>query len=334
MLSSTARSPFFLHTLFGIGLCSMFFNIFHNPLTKFSSAYYFTEPATLLQATSTCATNVATLPATTPTVWTDISRNLTMNHQIETPQVKTEIRKLLADPEKLNTILTAAAPYIYYIHQQTIMQRLPAELALIPIIESEFNPDDYSNRGATGLWQLMPGTAHELGIKVKANYDGRRNVVVSTTAALAYFKDLGAAFNGDWVLAIAAYNCGEVRIDAAIRRAGSHNFWNLAIPKETKLYIPRLLAVAEVIKNADKYGVTLPEIVNKPYFTQLQITKPVNLQQVAKISGATVATLRKLNPDYSHPVLPVKKGSYLLLVPTGVPTTRARKSLVINMVNI
>jgi membrane-bound lytic murein transglycosylase D len=260
------------------------------------------------------------------TVWNNISRDFKIDHKTQLTQVKAEIRKLLADQDKLYSTLKAAAPYIYFIHQQTQSRGLPAELALIPLIESEFNPNDYSTKGATGLWQLMPGTARELGIKVKSHYDGRRNVVVSTAAALAYFKDLGENFDGNWYLAIAAYDAGQVKIDHAIRQAGTHNFWNLSVPKETKLYLPKLLAIAAIIKDPKKYGVVLPPISNRPYFAQLDVKKPLSLNKVAQSSGVAIETLRTLNPDYNHGVMPSVKGKYVLLVPVNA-STRARQNL-------
>src|SRR5262249_50075837 len=150
--------------------------------------------------------------------------------------------RILADQEHFYKILKSAVPYIYYIHKQTQASGLPAELALIPFIESEFNPNDLSNKGALGLWQLMSGTARDLGVKIRSGYDGRRNVITSTNAALAYFKDLGKLFKGNWYLAIAAYNCGEGRVQSSIKRTGHRNFWELPLPQETKYYVPRLLA--------------------------------------------------------------------------------------------
>ncbi len=248
------------------------------------------------------------------TIWNSISRDLNLDHQTQSSQVKAEIRKLLADRKKLHEILQAAGPYIYFIHKQTQARELPAEIALIPVIESEFNPNDHSNKGATGLWQLMPRTANELGIKVKSSYDGRRNIVASTKAALAYFRDLGHTFKGNWYLAIAAYNCGQVKVRSAERRAGSSSFWNLRLPRETKIYVPKLLAVAAIVKNPEKYGIQLPPISNEPYFTELKVKQPVNLVHVAKSSGISINTLHKLNPDYNHGILPTK-GIYTLLVP-------------------
>ena len=248
-------------------------------------------------------------------VWNELSDEFKLDHKADSARVQAEIRKLLADPNQLYNILKAAEPYIYFIHKQTKERGLPAELALIPVIESEFNPNDHSNKGATGLWQLMPATAQELGIKIKSHYDGRRNVVASTHAALAYFNDLGNYFNGNWYLAIAAYNCGQVKVQHAERRSGSHSYWNLPLPQETKYYVPKLLAVAEIIKNPKKYGVELPSVNNTPYFTEMKLKKSVDLDHMAKTSGISVDTMHALNPDFNHGMVSVKGGSYSVLVP-------------------
>lgn len=258
-------------------------------------------------------------------IWKSISGEFQLDHKAQLSRVQSEIRKLLADRDKLYQILTAAAPYIYFIHKQTQARGLPAELALIPVIESEFNPNDRSKKGATGLWQLMPQTARELGVKVKSGYDGRRNVVASTKAALAYFKDLGDMFKGNWYLAIAAYNCGQVKVAKAKRRTGSQSYWNLPLPKETKLYVPRLLAVAAIVKNPKKYGIELPHIKNEPFFTELKVKKPVNLSKVAKTSGINIETLHSLNPDHKHVVTPKAADTASLLVPANkVHTVKAQ----------
>lgn len=249
-------------------------------------------------------------------IWSSLSSEFNLDHQTQSSRVQAEIRKLLADQEELVRILRAATPYIYFIHKQVQARGLPAELALIPVIESEFNPNDHSKKGATGLWQFMPGTARELGIKVKGGYDGRRNVIASTKAALAYFNDLGNMFNSNWYLAIAAYNCGQGKILSAMRRTGSKSYWNLPLPKETKLYVPKLLAVAAIIKNPEKYGVTLPEINNTPYFAEVEVKKPVTLAKVSKTSGISMDTLKTLNPDVKHEIV-ANKGTYTLLVPAN-----------------
>lgn len=252
---------------------------------------------------------------TETSVWEHLSHNFKLDNQANLPQVQKEIRKLLADQNKLYSILEAAAPYIYFISQQIETRHLPAEIALIPIIESEFNPNDRSHKGALGLWQLMSGTAHGLGVKIKSGYDGRRNVIMSTKAALAYFTDLGIYFKGNWYLAFAAYNSGENRVKSAMRRAKSSSFWNLRLPKETKLYVPKLLAVATILKNHEKYGIELPKVTNTPYFSEIKVKKAVNLAQVSKLSGVSLATLNSLNPDYRI-TKKSSKATDTLLVPT------------------
>lgn len=273
-------------------------------------------------------TQADTSVKTEESIWASISRELTLDHKDQSSQVKAEIRKLLADQDKLYKILKAAGPYIYFIHKQTQMRGLPAELALIPVIESEFNPNDHSNKGATGLWQLMPGTASELGVKVKSGYDGRRNVVASTKAALAYLNDLCNNFDGNWYLAIAAYNCGQGKIESAQRRTGSDNFFRLPLPRETQLYVPKLLAVAAIVKNPEKYGVQLPPINDKPYFKEMKVTKPVNLMKLAQTSGISAETMHTLNPDRKQEmVTPGKKDVSTILVPINkAPELKARSA--------
>lgn len=246
----------------------------------------------------TSVVNSESLVASAETVWENIAHELTLDRRVDDPRVQKEIKRLLADKDDFNKALKAATNYIFYIHQQTKAYQLPVEIALIPFIESQFNPNDRSNVGATGLWQLMPKTAKDLGVKVKTNYDGRKNVTASTQAAMAYFKDLGKLFRNNWYLAIAAYNCGEGRVLSAIKRAGSRFFFDLKLPLETKLYLPRLLAVAEIIKNPTKYGIKLPSVSNEPYFAELQVSKPVNLTRLAETVGIEFATLDALNPDY------------------------------------
>ena len=259
-------------------------------------------------------------------IWTSLSYSFTLDHQVNSKAVDSQIQKWLADKKRLNHILESASPYIYYIYQQTQEQGLPAEIALIPVIESEYKPNGRSQMGATGLWQLMPQTAHQLGVKVKNGYDGRRNVVHSTQAALAYFKNLGNLFNGNWLLAIAAYNCGQIKVAHATKRAGTDDFWNLRLPRETKIYVPRLLAIAEIVQNPKKYGVTLPPVDNKPYFKEIAIQKATNLTQLAKAAGSDLNTLKKLNPDYQHIITPHLSNNKVLVPVKAISIDKAATS--------
>lgn len=276
------------------------------------------------QITQTVATKSAT-PATSTAaasdlIWVRIGDHLQMNHYADNPRVQKEIHRILGDKKSFQTILQRSAPYIYYIYKQTQARHLPAELALIPIIESEYNPNDHNSIGAMGLWQLMPATAKILGVKIGNGYDGRRNVIISTKAALAFYTDLGKFFNGNWILAIAAYNCGQGGVDAAIKRAGgSRDFFKLSVPQETRYYVPRLLAIATIIKHAHRYGIVLPNIKDAPYFTEVKMAKSESLSTYAKNSGVDLDVLKKLNPDYGNgKIVTVSK---TLLVPVSSTVT-------------
>lgn len=260
----------------------------------------------------------ATIFSSSDTIWSSMSSEFSLDLKEQSAQVQAEIHNLLMDQAKLYSILKAAGPYIYYIKEQVQRRNLPVELALLPVIESEFNPNDRSKKGAAGLWQIIPGTAHELGITVRSGYDGRKSVIDSTKAALAYLNDLGNRYNGDWYLALAAYNWGQGNIDSAKRRMGTDNFWRLHVPHETKVYVPKLLAVAAIVKNPEKYGVTLPPIKNAPYFAEIKVNKAVSLDKVAKSSNTSLDAIHQLNPGYKQTVTPVKKeNEATILVPAN-----------------
>lgn len=232
------------------------------------------------------------------TIWKTISKDFQLNHYVQTAEVQKEIRRIQNNRAGFYKIMQASQPYINYIYQQVRSKNLPAELALIPYVESEFNPNDVSTKGAVGLWQLMIVTAKELGVSVRKGYDGRKDLAASTKAALAYFKDLGVMFKGNWHLAIAAYNCGQGRVAATIKKAKSSNYWNLtSLPTETKYYVPRLLAVAAIVKDPEKYGVKLPEIKDETYSNKMTlITKPsADTSSKTKISTSSL----KLTTDHS-----------------------------------
>lgn len=248
-------------------------------------------------------------------IWIKIGEQLKLNHYSQNPRVQKEMHKILADKKSFETILNRSAPYIYYIYKQTQQRHLPAELALIPIIESEYNPNDHNSIDALGLWQLMPGTAQDLGVKMDNGYDGRRNVIDSTNAALTFLSDLEKEFHGNWNLSFAAYNCGPGCVSSAVKKAKSNDYFELGLPVETKLYVPRLLAIAALIKHAQEYGIVLPQIKDAPYFTEVKVNKSENLSNYAKSTGTNLVLLKKLNPDYRFE----KSGpsSKLLLVPVN-----------------
>ncbi len=251
-------------------------------------------------------------------MWDVLRSQLSLNHELTQPEVQTQLRWLVAHPSYLQK-LARSEPYIYHIITQIKKRNLPGEIALIPMIESAYDPFAYSGAGAAGLWQLMPGTGTNLGLKQDWWYDGRRSIGPSTDAALNYFTHLNKFFKGNWTLAIAAYDSGEGTIARAIKNSGQTKnirFWSLPVPQETRAYVPRLLALAEIIKYPQRYKITLPVIPHIPYFEEVNIGSQIDLNHAAKLAGISYKDLIKLNPGYNRwataPYKPFK-----LLIPTA-----------------
>lgn len=251
-------------------------------------------------------------------VWDVLREHIHLNHQLNQPEVQHQIHWLVSHPSYIQN-LSASEPYIYHIVTEVKKRGLPGELALIPMLESAYDPFAYSGVGAAGLWQLMPGTGSELGLKRDWWFDARRSIGPSTDAALNYLAYLNKFFRGDWTLAIAAYDAGEGTIARAIKKNGQAlprvNFWRLPLPLETRLYVPRLLALAELIKYPERYKVRLPHIPHVPYFEEVDIGSQINLTEAARLAGISYRDLIKLNPGFNRwkmaPSQPFK-----LLIPT------------------
>ncbi len=252
-------------------------------------------------------------------LWVHMRQNFRMQTYDYKPQVREEIHWFQEHQNYLNHAIVESAPYIYYIYQQTQARHLPAELALIPVIESEYNPYARSRVGAIGLWQMMPKTGLGFGLKRDRYYDGRRDIVASTKAALDYFTYLHSFFNNNWLLAIAAYDCGEGGVMRTIHYNTYHGrstqFWYLPLPYETRTYVPRLLAVAAIIKDPARYHIHLVPVNDAPYLAQVNIgRKPINLKKAAQLADVPVNTLKVLNPGLKRDTTD-PRGPYTLLVP-------------------
>lgn len=252
------------------------------------------------------------------TLWDHMRQNFKLPQGDNNPEVQAQIRWYVHHQQDLNRTINRAAPYMYFIFEQVQQRNLPAELVLLPIMESAYNPFANSNRGAVGLWQLIHTTAYGLGVKQDWWYDGRRDIYASTNAALDYLTYLQNYFSGNWMLAIGAYDAGEGAIQNAVRRnskAGRDtDFWSLKLSAETRSYVPRLLALASIINNPAKYSITLPQIDDHPYLQQVDLGAPINLDQAAKLAGLSLGQLKQLNPGYSH-MMTGPNGPYKLLLP-------------------
>lgn len=201
-------------------------------------------------------------------VWGRMSAEFQFNHEDGHAEVIAQIAKLQAHKKELYKQLQADAPYINYFFQQTHKQGLPAELALLPVIESDCDPDSRSNVGAVGWWQFMPGTAAGLGLDCNPAHDARKDIGQSTDAALIYLNGLHKTFQDDWMLALAAYNYGSGNVHKAIKKQkkwyAGIGFWGVApaLPAETQAYVPKLLALAAVVRDPGRYGIELPATID------------------------------------------------------------------------
>lgn len=254
-----------------------------------------------------------------PNVWEVLRYEFSLNHQTSRIEVQEQIQWFIAHPGFVQKVCRQSEPYIYHIINEVKNKKLPGELALLPMIESAFDPFAYSVAGAAGLWQLMPLTGKDLGLTQDWWFDARRSIRSSTDAALNYLLYLNNFFNGDWILAIAAYDAGAGTIDRAIKAIPkperSTSFWGLSVPRETQIYVPRLLALAEIISNPDRYKIVLPEIAYLPYFEEVNIGSPIDLNHAAKMAGISYKELIKLNPGFNRWTTAPNK-PFKLLIPT------------------
>jgi membrane-bound lytic murein transglycosylase D len=205
---------------------------------------------------------------------------------------------------------------------------MPAELALLPIVESAFDPFAYSHGRASGLWQIIPGTGKRLGLAQNWWFDGRRDVLESTRAALDYLEDLHEQFNGDWLLAVAGYNSGEGNVARALKRAAAdgkpQDFWGIRsyLPAETRTYVPRLLAVRELVADPLKYGIVLPPLANEASFSVVDTGGQIDMALAAELAGVDTDSLYALNAGVNRWATD-PDGPHRLLVPAEQATTFA-----------
>ena len=229
--------------------------------------------------------------------------------------------RFINNQHAVNRISKSGQRYLFYTVKRTEELGLPIELALLPFVESEFNPYARSIDGATGIWQFIPSTGRGYGLKTNWWYDGKRDVIASTDAALKYLTELSVRFNNDWLLAMAAYNAGPTRVRKAINKNKSKgkatDFWSLDLPIETTAYIPKLLVLSELIKMPQTFSVSLPSIQNRPYFLRVDIPGQIDLMQAADLAGMKPEAIYELNPGFSQWATD-PSGPHYLLLPTGI----------------
>jgi membrane-bound lytic murein transglycosylase D len=230
------------------------------------------------------------------------------------------------NPEYLERVFGRAELYLYHIVGEVEARGMPLELALLPVVESAFEPFAYSRSHAAGLWQFIPDTGKRFGLPQNWWYDGRRDVLESTRAALDYLQFMHDEFNGDWLLAVAGYNCGERCVERAIAENQARglpiDFWSLRLPSETRAYVPKLLAMSRLVANPELYGIAFSHIPNEPYFARVDTGGQIDLKLAAELAGITYDEITELNPAFHRWATPPQGPNYLLLPLTAADTFR------------
>lgn len=242
-------------------------------------------------------------------------------------RVKNQLKWYARHPAYLKRTFKRGAPYLYLITEEVNKRKLPMELALLPIVESAFDPFAYSRGRASGIWQFVPWTGKRYGMKLNWWYDGRRDIGASTVGALNYLERLYRMFNKDWMLALAAYNSGEGNVLKAIkknrRRHRSTDFWSLNLPKETKAYVPKLLALSELVRHPHKYNLKFDSIPNKPFLEKIGISSQIDLGLAANMAELDIKDIYKYNAAFNRWATDPNGPHYLYIPVEKAKTFRA-----------
>ncbi len=233
--------------------------------------------------------------------WSRLSEAFQWQADADHPRVQHWIEHYRHSPHNIAEITERARPWLAWITERVEERKLPGEIALIPFIESSFDPTARSHRGASGLWQFMPGTGNALGLHRGGGYDGRLDVARSTHAALDYIEMQAEQwYEGDIELSLAAYNAGAGNVNrarsAALAQGKAGNYWDLDLPRETMNYVPKLIAIATIIADPERYGVALPEIEAEPAVAEVPVTRSLALGEAAQLAGVSRSELEELNP--------------------------------------
>lgn len=237
-------------------------------------------------------------------LWARMREGYGIDSDMDNPRVVAKIDRFSRNQDYMDRVIERAEPYLHYIVSAIEERDLPAELALLPVVESAYQPFAYSHGRAAGIWQFIPGTAQHFGLRRSWWYDGRRDVIASTEAALDYLERLGDMFDGDWELALAAYNAGEGRVRATVRQARANgqstDYWDLPLPQETRNYVPRLLAISALIKDPNAYDLELASIPDDPYLDIVELDGQVDLALVAELADMSIEDVYRLNPGFDR----------------------------------
>lgn len=236
-------------------------------------------------------------------IWDRIRQNITFDVP-HNKSVMQHRKTYLKDQHALNNLFKRAEPFLFYIVEELEKNNIPIEIALLPLVESAFNPHAKSHANALGLWQFVPSTGKQFGLKEDWWYEGRKDIVASTQSAIKYLKYLNKFFDGDWLLALAAYNSGEGRVQRSMRRNARLNksteYWDLALPKETRDYVPKLFAIIDIIDRSSKLGIKLHPIPNKAAVVAVTINSQIDLSIASNLANISTDQFKTLNPGFKQ----------------------------------
>ena len=239
-------------------------------------------------------------------------------NEVQEPAIDQQLAWFEHNPDYLERVFQRAQRYLYHVVTEVEARGMPLEFALLPVVESAYEPFAYSVSRAAGLWQFIPATGVRFGLKQDWWYDGRRDVIESTRAALDYLQALHDQFEGDWLLAIAAYNVGELAVQREIDYNRAHgrptDFWHLNLPAETRAYVPKLLAMKRLMAEPERYGLDFAPIPNEPYFAVIETGSQLQLTVAAQLAGTSYDELVALNPGYNRWATD-PEGPHRMLVP-------------------
>lgn len=281
------------------------------------------NPESLSLEIYTQESDTTEVAGTNADLWQRIKSGYAMP-ELQSPITATHESWYASRPEYVTRMVGRSQKYLYHIVEEVQKRGMPTEIALLPMVESAFNPTAMSTSKASGIWQFIPSTGKHFGLKQNWWVDNRRDVTAATDAALNYLQKLHVMF-GTWDLALAAYNAGEGTVMRAIERNRKRglptDYQSLQLPPETRNYVPKLQAVKNIVSNPEQYGLNLQSIANQPYFIKVNAPKQIDVTLAAKLAGVSMEEFRSLNPEYNRPVLTSTESTHQILLPMGADET-------------
>jgi membrane-bound lytic murein transglycosylase D len=259
-----------------------------------------------------------------PDLWARLRAGFALDHDVDQQRVQSQLNWYKSHPRYMDRVAERGSRYLYYILNEAEKRGLPTELVLLPIVESAFDPFAYSHGRAAGLWQFIPSTGKYFGLEQTWWQDERRDVVAATDAAFNYLERLANRFDGDYMLALAAYNSGGGKVNSAMRKNRNRNqptdFWSLDLPRETRAYAPKLIALAKIFADPAKYNIELLPLKDEPYFEIVDTGSQIDLARAAQLAEVDIDELYLLNPSFNRWATS-PEGPHRLLLPVANAST-------------